>query len=165
VFFLYLRKSILPMYFEISHSVMTLKWRLTRSVITTKRLYDHWLLLLDSRLAYTRTITVKNGIFKKILILQIKTLDLSNWNWENTVEKNAYIACFVTNRDFWGVPIHSIFDKKIKHLNVKLFIFEIPICILKVSSAVAELPTSVDAPPPPTFRLLGKYIRHLVFPN
>jgi hypothetical protein len=45
---------------------------------------------------------------------------------------------------------------------VKLFIFEIPICILKVSSAVAELPTSVDAPPP-TFRLLGKYIRHLVF--
>jgi hypothetical protein len=51
---------------------------------------------------------------------------------------------------------------------VKLFFSEIPICILKVSSAVAELSASISvdapAPPPPTFRLLGKYIRHLVFP-
>jgi hypothetical protein len=55
------------------------------------------------------------------------------------------------------------------HLNAKILIFEISICILKVSSAAAELPTSVEPPPPPPPPHLPsfgvtvlRYFRHLV---
>ncbi len=82
------------------------KWRMDYKLITHSGRHDITKWRMDYKLI---TNTVKNGIFKKILILQIKTSDLSKWNWEVTVELNTYVACFVTNKYFCDTPIQSIF--------------------------------------------------------